>query len=330
MRMRNQSGFTVAEVLVAVGLCAVAILGTFNVLSYFKLQYNRSFLKTDSNLSVTLGERFLYSQFKNAFPSFNNLTGLQVMDDFNKNFYDLNLDYPVNLMPEADRIRQFTMEPTGKTVFYVITTNSQESPPLFIDPVQLFNVGPTNGQVNGSLLYAGFTNNNYIQKLSAKEQKPGSNPIWRDRNILYLYLPTTIRIPNLVDPTQDAIPVSPYCFFGQVAGNDMNLQNFGGLVNCRNPMDGQPILSVQSFMQNMPSQQGGVPMVLLRSVSVLRYQLVSSPSTPSNFDFIFDKWDGTGFSQPQTAATNIIKVQFKRHSISDTVISITVIPKEVK
>lgn len=327
--MRNRAGFTITEILVAIGLVGVAILGTFNVLSYFKLQYNRSFLKTDASLSTTLGERFLYTQFKNAYPSFNNLVGPDVLDDNGKNFYDLVSDYPVNLMPAEDRSRELTLEPGRREVTYVIVGSAQEGPVLYIDPVKLFNVSPTaNGMISGALDYVGFTNNGYIQSLAAKEQKSGSRSLWRDGNIFYLYLPLNIRIPDLADPSKDSQPVSPYCFFGAVSGGDLTPQNFFNLVNCKNPIDGQPITDVKSFMLNMPSQQGGIPIVLMRSVSILKYELKSLRQ--NEYDLLFSKWDQGTFGQPQTAATNVIQVRLKRNSIADTVISVSVKPKEVK
>lgn len=321
--MRNRNGFSIAEVLVAVALTGIAVLGTFNVLSYFKLQYNRNFMKIDARLSSTLGERVLYFQLKNAYPSFNNLPGTLGEGSDGQNFYDYNPDYPNHLRPLAARTRTLELVPGGKTETYIIVTNPQEGPPLYIDPTRLYVTSKGSATANGNLQFEGLNNHGYITDLAKDNAKENVLSLWHNDNILYFYLPSSTRPPT----AQDEDFTSPYCFFGRVQGSTLIQETFGGLLSCKNPLNNQVFPDLDAFMQQLPALNGGVPIVLMRSVSLLRYNLVEDPNSLGNYNLEYSKWKGTSFGTPQTAATHILSATFKRSSVAETVISISVIPK---
>lgn len=324
--MRNRNGFTIAEVLVAVALTGIAVLGTFNVLSYFKLQYNRNFMKIDARLSSTLGERILYFQLKNAYPSFNNMVGDLGKSKDGKNFYDYNPDYPNHLRLEEDQTRKLELKPGEQTETYILVTNPQEGPPLYIDPARLYTTTLGSATADGTLKYEGLMNHAYIKELAKDNAKEGVRSLWQDNNILYFYLPSSTRPPEATD---DAF-VPPYCFFGRVQGTTLILETFGGRIACKNPLDGEALPDLDTFMRQLPALNGGVPIVLMRSVSLLRYNLVEDPRSLGNYNLEYSKWNGTSFGDPQMAATNILSVTFTRSSVAETVISISVVPKADK
>ena len=141
MTNKNNKGFTVMEVLVAVVLAGLVMMVLMSMQRLFSNEQNKITNKAEMGTDTLLGERVLYLDMRAGTPSFNILN---VKDDHGNLFYDYYFDAPEAMLPGSKLNRELTMIPGKDTVMYVLSQDNVAGGLLDFDPVSAYKVGLSN------------------------------------------------------------------------------------------------------------------------------------------------------------------------------------------
>lgn len=319
--MKNNKGFTITELCIAIALSGMVLLAFMDIMQYMRVMENRIRVKADAQTTQSLAERYMWMHLKNAAPSFNNLPAL---DDNNQRFYDLNRDLAAGASMTG-LTRKLTMNLTGgKTTFTAIISESTTAQVrngypevIFLDPAKFYNIA-LGSSTNVPLSWDRFRN--FINAINP-------NFLIKDSQVLEVYVPSTMR--NVGAPTS-VTPNSTSYFLRctNVPGTSCSTENFGGLVSFTNAQNnGVAITDFDNYLKTIPPSGGGIPPVLARSVRLIRYEI--KPHPVMNYgngagDLYYSTWNGAAYGTPILIADRIIQVTFARPNISDPTITIDV------
>ncbi|WP_413578450.1 prepilin-type N-terminal cleavage/methylation domain-containing protein [Bdellovibrio sp. HCB290] len=272
MKIRNQKGVTLLEMMVGLGLSAFVILVVVAVQVHMTKEQTELTRQLSDSIDQNLAERIIFKNLNGIEASYNNIS---VKDNNGNNFYDFYPDLTENVL-KVRKDRDFTLSLTaGNSEFFVLTQDFASGAMLNYDPVWAYDVGPEPADPNvpATLDFNASKNRAWISN-----EKSGGRPgFWRDTNILFFDTPNRIRpvkngvIDRLVPPR------SPF-FIGSInvqAGD--NLQKISGtaanLFNMTQPASGEAIDSLDSFLRELPSVGGGQTIVRARVVKLIRYSV---------------------------------------------------------
>ncbi len=269
MNIKNEKGITLIEVLTALGLVALVM----GLMAVVQLQIRKDQIRMtkslESSIDENLAERIIFKDLNGIDPSFNNLT---LKDDKGKLFFDYFPGTPSGALTGGID-REVSMNLDGIKEFFFLSQNSAAGSLMFYDPVMAYAVGPTPANFNSaaSLEYVSVNKVNWIGI-----QRP---LFWVSGN--FLMFDTPAKIHGLTaggDVNFQSAPRSPI-FLGIVYGNDLfpipTTSSLWPLVINTNPETGATIDSADTFLRNVPSVGGGQTLVRLRSVKVIKYELVA-------------------------------------------------------
>lgn len=310
MSLKNAKGFTIVELLVALGVASVAMgLVASTQISIIKDQI-RMRKMLDANIDETLAERILFNDFNGLDPSYNNLT---MLDDNGQSFFDFYPDIPSNSLQGATT-RQVTLSLKAKTEFYILTQDRSAGNLLIYDPVMAYNVGeaPTDFNQAAALNFVSVNRNNWVSA-----QRPG---FWITNRLLMLDTPARVRIVTNGKTNLQIPPRSPI-FVGTVSGANL-LPLTGTIANSINnkiPDTGAVIDSADTLLRNVPSVGGGQSIVRLRAVKIIKYYLEKSIQTdgyknpPANLYRTI--YENGKFSTPVLLADHVDSFTLRRDSV---------------
>lgn len=323
--MRDNKGFTITELCIAIALSGMVLLAFMDIMQYMRIMENRIRVKSDSQTTQSLAERYVWMHLKNAAPSFNNISQL---DDNNQKFYDLNRDLAATAST-AGMTRKLTLNLTGgKTSFLALLSESTTAQlkngyaeVIFLDPVKFYNISLASTPAVTALNWSLFRN--FVNDLNP-------NFLAKATQVLEVYVPSTMR--NVGAPTS-TMPNSTSYFIRctNVPATPCNTESFGGLVSFKNAQNNAvSITDFDNYLKTIPSSSGGIPPLLARSVRLIKYEL--KKNTVMNYgnnagDFYYSTWNGVNFDPPVLIGDRIIQVVFARPNISDPTITIDVTPQ---
>lgn len=324
--MRQNKGFTLIDMVVAVAVGGVVMLIFMNVISFMRMTEMKYQLKADARIGRTIGERFLWMGMKNAAPSFNTLN---IPDDAGASFYDLNRDLPtLNPIPLSRR-REITLSTTSIVKTFesiMVNTNIADATnnlpgTIFIDPTKLYAISSA---LPASIPLDWNRFKTYIDTANPQMLAATANPIF-----LEVFIPSSFR--SLTQTT--ATPPNPASIFLKYAGGTFTTETFGGAYNAKHPLD--PTISITSldqFLKQLPSASGGIPPILVRPVRYVQYEIYMDPVKLSRDKEVANKvpiwhlryntWNGTAFANPVMIADNVRSIKFVRDDIGDPSIKI--------
>lgn len=310
MSLRRQEGFTVVEILVALGIGAV-VLGMFasSQISIIKDQIRmRKTLET--NIDETLAERILFDDFNGLEPSYNNLT---LLDDQGLNFFEFYPDIPeANL--RAKKERELTLSLSGRTEFHVLVHDRVSGPVLIYDPVMAYLVGPAPADFNqaAALSFISLNRNKWVSS-----QRPG---FWVNKKLLMLDTPAKVRRLNGGKVDMLTPPRSPI-FVGEVNEQELRplASGLGGLLVQDHPETGEAISSADIFLRKVPSVGGGQALVRLRAVKIVKYFLVKEEAQTAtggeSAKLYRSIYENGAFGTPNLLADKVESFSFRRDSV---------------
>jgi hypothetical protein len=325
--IKNRNGFTIAEITVGLAMGALLVLAFANVMSYISIYNRKAYMMSEGRIASSLGERFMWMHFKNAEPSFNNLTqGAEFLDDNGKPFYMLNPNAVTSSMAVADKTRSVLLTWAGRRTFTVAAVNTSDkdivngySPSFFVDPTKFYNIQPNmNAGLNlGPTVDMGlFTA--YIR---------GQNPVIlnADNKFVQVFSPITVRNVNAAITT----PPNPVSYFLRYSNGTFVDENFGGAVKNVNASDTTLNLTkFDDFLKTLPSSGGGIPPLMARGVRYIQYSLFQrvEPGHPEPVTCLqYATWNGSAFVNPVFIADRIQSITIGRQDISDPLITAKIV-----
>ncbi|MCM2280919.1 MAG: hypothetical protein NDI61_03635 [Bdellovibrionaceae bacterium] len=321
-RASNAQGFSMVELIVAVGVAVTVVLIASSVLYELQNSSNRLRKAMDQEIDFSIGIREMVNLLRKSALSYNNLI---VQDDNGRNFFDLITDITATQIPDISaRSRRLTLSlaPGGITQLVFIFNDDPASQGFLYNPIDAYNVGPPPGNldVSGAINYRGINADNVVAA-----RAPG---VWRQGNLVLLFSPIPLR--EMIGGTVDVFtPPRNAIYFGRVRGDDVEHVSLGGLIRNTHPAKASLVLdSGDKFFRNLPSIGGSSPMVILQPVGLLRFYLM--PTTVSGAvtgRLITQTYSEGAWSDASVVFPDIKGVVFKRELISTPQISIQVIPR---
>lgn len=311
--IKNNKGFTAIEMMVGIGL--VAILTTIIVSTQLMVTNDQMKLQKqlEQSIDTNLAERIIFTDLANIDPSYNNLT---VKDDAGLQFFDYYPDVPASMLSNVKR--EVALRLDSKTrEFHILAQDTTAGPLMTYDPTAAYKVGTSDSfDKSADLTFVGLNYQDWIKK--------NRKYFWLDGKALMLDTPARLRP---VDANGNVImtvaPRSPI-FVGKVARGALeNDSVIRSLVNTTNPETGQNIDNADTFLRRLPSMGGGLPVVRLRAVRIVKYYLQPYTDnrlegTPANlYKAVYEngKW-----SDPFLLADRVEELNLRRDSVTKRMI----------
>lgn len=276
---KNNHGFTIAELLIAIALTSIVGLGIFEVLRNTNIMSKDISEKLDQRIEAKLGDKLMVRDLRNAGPSLNNI---YLRDDNGNNFFDFDQDRSSAFYrAQTNRTRKFTLEKGKKMYMHIMTVDHLRGKSLFADAVTFFQVGasPANVYQPATLSYRGINYNNYLTAVGADKQ-PINNPL--------LIHPENMNKLVLVDSSayMPVSPIRPAVFIGKVGsvGSVYDIQKvtppetkegvFIFNYNIRTPINTtvNPA-NFEQYMYNLPPVGANGASVRIQPVRIFKYEL---------------------------------------------------------
>lgn len=314
--MKNNKGTTLIETMIAVGLASVVVSVIFGAQLMISREKEKLSRQLDATVDTTIAERNILLDLRQVDPSYNNLI---LADDNGQQFFDYYPDIPENLLGN-NIARTLTLDMNGITSVDFLIEDINAGPLLIYDPVAAYLVGPPPASFNqpASLTFVSLNNSNWVSA-----NRPD---FWVNNQLLLL--DTTARVRPTINNTVNLLtrPRSPI-YIGKVNGQDLvNDTTVVPLINITDPLTGANITSVDTFLRNIPSTGGGIPLVRLRAVRLMRYFLQSNglQGTSASIDLYRQSYVNNAFTTPHLIATKVKSIAFKRNSVTQKIIHLTI------
>lgn len=316
--MRNQSGFSLAEMIVALAL--VGILGV--VISSFLVFAEKSRVEitneVEDKVDNILAERMILRDLKSSEPSFNNVI---IRDDKGQRFFDYITDRAEQGVDLS--ARTLTLQAGVRNEFTFLTVNTRLGGAIMYTPSMAYNVGnpPMDPYQEAELTFHSLNKGGEITKVNKKYWQPGV--------MLMLDSPALVREltatgPNYSRPARSPIFVGAVTGAGETRLRALNLPNF---LDMTHPLYPKEIVSNEDrFLRDVPPMGGAAPLVRLKAVMVVKYYLEKDQRNQYNLKRAI--YDGSQFGMGQLFAQDIQKVIFTRKSPYDAVIHFNIIRKK--
>lgn len=310
--MRNQKGFTLAEMVVGVALMGILGMVAASFFFFTAKTKNEITNEIEEKVDNIIAERMLLKDLKLSEPSFNNLV---VVDDRGHRFFDFITDITESGLNTGERL--LTLEFGRRNEFVFLITRERVSESLMYSPAAAYDIGAPSGNPNvASDLSFRSLNKDKLVELS----KPA---FWQIGSILMLDSPAAVRAmtatgPDYSRPARSPIFVGVVTTLGQsrLTPLSYSIPNF---LDTSHPMyPSETIISEDAFFRDIPPMGGAAPLVRLKSVSVVKYYLEKDKEGKVNL--LRSIYTGQTFPQGQLFAADIKKVQFKRNDAHDALI----------
>lgn len=314
----NNKGFSLAEVLVGVGL--LGILGLVSASFFVFAKKNTVEIENiiEDQVDNIIAERMLLKDLKNAEPSFNNII---TTDDNGRPFFDFEIDASEPGMDNNPR--KVTLKEGARTQFVFMSRTSTST--LMYTPASAYNIGatPSNANVAATLSFVSLNRKdvvyNYKETTDPNETK---GKWWSPGMVLMIDTPAMVRQmtatgPNYSRPARSPIFVGVVQSLGASRLKPVVMANF---LNRTNPMyPNETIDNEDNFLREVPPMGGAAPLVRLKPVNIIMYYLAKDSKTKS-LGLWRAVYDGSKFASGQLIATGVKDVVFSRKDPHDALI----------
>lgn len=312
----TNKGFSLLELMVAVGIGSAVLLGTvqyLNINDKANKKIQRDLEDTSDNLNM---EAMLRKDLTNTKHSLNNIN---ILDDSGKNFFD----YLSTSTCTSNCKRSLKLE-VGTTVGHISAKSLYF---IVIDQAagaeQIYN--PADAYVAGTLTFKSL---NQDDNLAVRANTPWENVATKSR-LIFLYSPLEVFSPTALPQT----PGRTLSFMGWVGATNIQSTLNAETINDAgvnfytndDPRTSLPIASEDAFFKNMPYTSGLGSFSFLTAVKIVRYrmQTVKSGGKFSGQLMRAEMNDSKVFIE-RPIGFNIKTLEFTRETISSPAISIKV------
>lgn len=329
--LRNNKGFTITELMIAVGLSSIVGVGIFQVLTSTGQMQKIFSEKMDERIEANLADKLLLRDLRAAGPSLNNI---YFKDDNGLNFFDYDIDRSSAFYrSQSNRKRTYTLQQNGpKTFMYFMAFDDLRGKGLFADAVTFFQVGapPPSPNEPATLTYKGINYNNYLTAKDSEGNYLNNPALIEDRHAEKLVL---------VD-SSSFMPVSPQkpaVFIGKIVKSGSiydiakiptgsipkskeNTQLWGYTI--KTPTGGyiEPA-NFENFMYNLPPVGANGASVRIKPVRIFKYEL-DCTDTANCILYRSDVLHGTS-SQRLPVLRGFNKIVFYRDDMATSVFKVS-------
>nr|BFD60285.1 hypothetical protein CKG001_23920 [Bdellovibrio sp. CKG001]BFD63700.1 hypothetical protein BdHM001_23810 [Bdellovibrio sp. HM001]BFD66125.1 hypothetical protein HAGR004_11470 [Bdellovibrio sp. HAGR004] len=319
--MKNQRGFTLAEMIVGVALMGIMGMVAASFFVFTAKTKTEITNEIEDKVDSILAERMILRDLKNSEPSFNNLN---VLDDYGRRFFDYVSDASETAVDNSER--KLTLEAGRRHEVIFITTAERKGGTILYTPASAYEVGnpPADPRQAASLNFVSLNKNNEVTFANDK--------IWVGGNVVMLDTPTTVREMTSSGPDYSKPARSPI-FLGVVPNSGASTLvrlNLGNLIDMSNPMyPNETITNEDKFLRDIPPMGGAAPLVRLKVVNIIKYYLAKDQSG-KQINLWRSVYGLQGFNQGQLFAYDVQKVEFSRKDAKDALIYFKIVRPEKK
>ena len=319
--MKNQRGFTLAEMIVGVALMGILGMVAASFFVFTAKTKTEITNEIEDKVDSILAERMILRDLKNSEPSFNNLT---VTDDNGRRFFDYVSDVSGSSMDNSER--KLTLELGRRNEFIFIATAERKGGTMLYTPAAAYEVGnpPGDPRQAASLNFVSLNKNNEVTFANDK--------IWIGGNVVMLDTPTAVREMTSSGPDYSKPARSPI-FMGVVTNSGASTLirlSLGNLIDMTHPMyPNETITSEDKFLRDIPPMGGAAPLVRLKVVNIIKYHLAKD-QTGKQINLWRSVYGLQGFAQSQLFAYDVQKVEFSRKDATDSLIYFKIYRPEKK
>ncbi|UXR66162.1 prepilin-type N-terminal cleavage/methylation domain-containing protein [Bdellovibrio bacteriovorus] len=319
--MKNQRGFTLAEMIVGVALMGIMGMVAASFFVFTAKTKTEITNEIEDKVDSILAERLILRDLKGSEPSFNNLN---VLDDYGRRFFDYVSDASESAIDNSERM--LTLEAGRRHEFIFISVAERKGGTILYTPASAYEVGnpPADPRQAASLNFVSLNRNNEVTFANDK--------IWIGGNVVMLDTPTTVREMTPTGPNYTKPARSPI-FLGVVANSGASTLariNLANLIDMSNPMyPNETITNEDKFLRDIPPMGGAAPLVRLKVVNIIKYYLAKDQSG-KQINLWRSIYGLQGFTQPQLFAYDVQKVEFSRKDAKDSLIYFKIVRPEKK
>lgn len=326
-RRRPEHGFSIIEMMLAIGIFGAVVLGVSSAL----VTYKKTELFRRERLSRGIDYGFAQSaillDLSDASPSF----GFMIQnDDFGRNFFDFYPDVPDSTLPGygvTALSRTLTLDTISNRTFKVIIIDRVRKPSVKIAPSLAYSYAGGSVSQTSTATYTGVNAGNIIL-----DRAPAQ--FWREGAGLVLVSPSFQRPALPVNQTL-AYGIAPrtHSFGGFISGDDVVYRgDWGGAMDTRYSLDTSRIIdSADKFLWWLPVIGGAGVYALAVPVQYLQFHVERQPTGLNdrqgnpifNYLLIREEWNGTSLQNRFVMAQNVMSVTLKRNSVSSPLIGIS-------
>lgn len=334
----NTKGFTLTEIVIALGLLAFVTLGT----TTFMLSSVQSTLNTTNEvvqrIDKTNAEVQIIKDLKLVFPSF---ATLNLNDDSSKNFFDILPSESVSIVsPKSLSVfREKTLKNIGDEIIFALYDQSK-SVGIPYDPVWAYTFGAvstTDPNAASTYTFIGL-DAGASKVITSKLLKPVAKG---DIFLLDSPAPFKTLSGGVIDPT---VPVkfTHYLFYAKDPGvpadfsHVLTYLNFtpsldSSMIKNVHPISGASITSGDNYLKTLPTVSGTIPILIARPLKFIKYTLLKDSRGRvglfrQELEYITSTFS---FKAPgHEVIDNIVDIKFQRPSSQSTQIKVSINQKK--
>lgn len=315
-QMRNQNGFTLIEVTVSALVLAIFFFMSASILSDIQDLNSKTTKEVSAETELSFAVRYMTGLLRDAGNSYNTLRG--VPDNNGREFFDYIYDIGSSYWSDDEKVRVLTLGPeTNRFEFVLILNDKEQTEQIFYQPVTAYapQNAPADMMASAPLRYVGINNASVVSSLYPN--------LWRNGRLIMMKVPTPLRYVAADASVNIENAPREHLFLGQVQGDDLVLQNLGGLVHTTHPLDNRPVLTADTFLRTIPTVGGASPIVKFDAVKAIRVSLRQTGENALR-DLVVEEFVNGQFQNPFMVATAVRSVTFKRESISSPIIGVQI------
>lgn len=310
--MRNQKGFTLAEMIVGVALMGILGMVAASFFFFTAKTKNEITNEIEEKVDNIIAERMLLKDLKLSEPSFNNLL---VRDDKGNRFFDFITDMTESGLDTGERT--LTLEFGRRNDLTFIINKERLSESLMYAPASAYDIGAPspNPNIPSQLTFRSLNKGQVVER--------SKRAFWQTGSTLMLDSPAAVRAmtatgPDYSRPARSPIFVGVVTSLGESRLTPLSyvIPNF---LDTTHPMyPNESVVSEDAFFRDIPPMGGAAPLVRLKAVSVVKYYLEKDKEGKVNL--LRSVHTGQTFPQGQLFAADISKVVFRRNDAHDALI----------
>ena len=326
MRIRNQSGLTIVELTVGIGLIAL-VTGVFlGIQMYITRNTVKVLANLENSIDSNLAERILFKELASVMPSYNNL---KIKDSSNENFFEYYPDIPSNYLTKK-MDREISLKAGDKTEIFFLLEDNNRGSVITYDPTAAYDIGPAPDDFNeaASLTFVSLNKNDFIT--SMRDSNKGSRAeerFWGQDQMILMDTPARLRPLNSSGEIDMSVPPRSPTFIGYVKELQLATDDkLSGIFNYLDPQDETVTIdSADKFLRLAPANGGGQPLIRLRAVRLIKLYLQKEKN---NFKLYRSTYKAGAWVMPLMLADNVSEFRIRRESILNKILTFKIIKNQ--
>lgn len=304
---RNKRGFSMLELLIAIGTGTVVLILVLNAMSQFKAMIENVDQKAENESEGNIGINVILKDIGTMKFTYNSSN---LIDDSGvRLFFDYYPDIPDAMAP-LPTTRAYTLT-VGSPAFTFLTLDPKLRSTASYSPSVAYSLTGGNAATSGSATYVGINKSSFMVN--------NFPDLWSYDGLLVFYSGVALRPAGapLTKVPQTSV------FFSQRNASDIVVQTFNGLLRDTHPL--APLVHITSpdvFFRKLTPMSGVQASLFLAAARPVRFFITNSSGVPT---LIRQSWNNvSGWGSDLVLIRNATQVKFTRGSLASSVIDVEV------